>query len=94
VKATNAVRLKVASIVVRGAITSSADDNCNETPALCQPPIGSVSTACPPFVRLLRGTCSPLHRLPVSYAFDEAPSVRVSSVMAIGVAVRCDKSIL
>src|SRR4029450_5041573 len=45
VKATTAVRLKVASIVVRSAINSRADKNCSETTALCQPHIGCVSTA-------------------------------------------------
>ena len=45
VKATTAGRLKVASIVVRSAITSRADTNCRETTALCQPRIGCVSTA-------------------------------------------------
>jgi hypothetical protein len=48
VKATNAVRLKGASIVARSSINSHADENCNETTALCQYHMACVSTALPP----------------------------------------------
>lgn len=47
VKATKAVRLKVASLVARGSISSRADKNCSETTALCQHSMACVSTTLP-----------------------------------------------